>query len=104
LFSIVKILLNYYYTEDSVSYSFLGYKTLDCDGILMELFLDVVKNGAKAMDWDVQDPPRSYGDLEGGWCVWKKGGSASPWIKSIIIIVLHYTFFIEKLQEEVYPY
>jgi len=24
-----------------------------------------VKNGAEAMDVDVQDPPRSYGDLEG---------------------------------------
>jgi len=31
----------------------------------MELFLDVVKNGAEAMDVNVQDPPRSYGDLEG---------------------------------------
>jgi len=24
-----------------------------------------VKNGAEAMDVDVQDPPRSYADLEG---------------------------------------
>jgi len=24
-----------------------------------------VKNGAEAMDVDVQDPPKSYGDLEG---------------------------------------
>jgi len=24
-----------------------------------------VKNGAEAMDVNVQDPPRSYGDLEG---------------------------------------
>ena len=50
------------------------------DGILMELFLDVVKNGAEPMDWDVQDPPRSCGDLEGAWWVWKKGGSATPLI------------------------
>ena len=50
------------------------------DGILMELFLDVVKNGAKAMDWNVQDPLRSYGDLEGAWCVWKEGGSAIPMV------------------------
>ena len=35
------------------------------DGKFMELFLDVVKNGAEAMDVYVQDPPRSYGDLEG---------------------------------------
>ena len=39
-----------------------------------------VKNGAEAMDWDVQDPPRSYGDLEGAWCVWEEGGSASPMV------------------------
>ena len=55
-------------------------KPIICDGILMELFLDVVKNGAEAMDWNGQDPPRSYGDLEGAWWVWKKGGSASPLI------------------------
>jgi len=46
----------------------------------MELFLDVVKNGTEAMDWNGQDPPRSYGDLEGAWWVWKKGGSAGPLI------------------------
>ena len=50
------------------------------DGILMKLFLDVVKNGAEAMDWNGQDPPRSCGDLEGAWWVWEKGGSASPLI------------------------
>ena len=57
-------------------------KTIDSftDGILMELFLDVVKNGAEAMDWDGQDPPKSYGNLEGAWWVWKKGGSASPMV------------------------
>ena len=32
------------------------------------------------MDVNVQDPPRSYGDLEGAWCVWKQGGSASPMV------------------------
>ena len=37
------------------------------DGILMELFLDVVKIVAEAMDWNGQDPPRSCGDLEGAW-------------------------------------
>ena len=46
----------------------------------MELFLDVVKNGAEAMDVNVQDPPRSYGDLEGAWCVWEEGGSVSPMV------------------------
>jgi len=46
----------------------------------MEFFLDVVKNGAEAMDWNEQDPPRNYGDLEGAWWVWKKGGSAIPLI------------------------
>ena len=50
------------------------------DGILMELFLDVVKNGAEAMVKNGQDPPRSCGDLECAWSVWKKGGSASPLI------------------------
>jgi len=38
------------------------------------------KNGAEAMDWYVQDPPRSYGDREGAWCVWEEGGSASPMV------------------------
>jgi len=28
-----------------------------------------VKNGAEAMDVYVQDPPKSYGDLEGAWYV-----------------------------------
>jgi len=42
--------------------------------------LGFVNNGAEAMDWDVQDPPRSYGDLEGAWWVWKEGGSASPMV------------------------
>jgi len=37
-----------------------------------------VKDGAEAMYVYVQDPPKSYGDLEGAWCVWKLGGSASP--------------------------
>ena len=37
-----------------------------------------MKDGAEAMDVYVQDPPKSYGDLEGAWCVWKLGGSASP--------------------------
>ena len=36
--------------------------------------------GAEAMDWNVQDPPRRYGDLKGAWCVWKEGGSASPMV------------------------
>jgi len=31
----------------------------------MELFSENVKMGAEAMDVNVQDPPRSYGDLEG---------------------------------------
>ena len=29
-----------------------------------------VKSGAKEMKVDEQDPPRSYGDLEGAWYVW----------------------------------
>ena len=40
--------------------------------------LGCCENGAEAMDWNGQDPPRSCGDLEGAWWVWKKGGSASP--------------------------
>ena len=48
------------------------------DGILIELFLDVCEYGAEAMVWDGQGPPRSCGDLEGAWTVWKKGGSANP--------------------------
>jgi len=32
------------------------------------------------MVWNGRDPPRSCGDLEGAWWVWKKGGSASPLI------------------------
>ena len=39
-----------------------------------------MKNGAEAMDVNVQDPPRSYGDLEGAWSVWKEGGLASPMV------------------------
>jgi len=30
-----------------------------------------VKTDAEVMDVNVQDPPRSYGDLEGALCVWK---------------------------------
>jgi len=39
-----------------------------------------VKNGAEAYAWNGKGPPRSCGDLEGAWRVWKKGGSASPLI------------------------
>jgi len=46
----------------------------------MELFSESWSKGVEAMDWDVQDPPSSYGDLEGAWCVWKEGGSASPMV------------------------
>ena len=42
--------------------------------------LGIMIKGAEAMDWSVQDPPRSYGDLEGAWCVSEKGGSASPMV------------------------
>ena len=44
----------------------------------MKFFLNHVRDGAEAMDVCVQDPPKSYGDLEGAWYVWKLGGSASP--------------------------
>jgi len=50
------------------------------DGKFMELFSESWSKGAEAMDWDVQDPPRSYSDLEGAWCVWKEGGSANPMV------------------------
>jgi len=48
------------------------------DGKFMKFFLNHVKDGAEAMDVCVQDPPKSYADLEGAWYVWKLGGSASP--------------------------
>ena len=47
-------------------------------GIFMKFFLNHVRDGAKAMDVCVQDPPKSDVDLEGAWCVWTLGGSASP--------------------------
>ena len=47
-----------------------------CHGAL----LGFVNKGAEAMDWDVQDPPRSDGGLEGAWWVWEKGGSTSPMV------------------------
>ena len=59
---------------------FLGLGWRITDGKFMELFSESWLKGAEAMDWDVQDPPRSYGDLEGAWCVWKDGGSASPMV------------------------
>ena len=43
-----------------------GLKTI-YDGKFMKFFLNHVKDGAEAMDVYVQDPPRSYGDLEGAW-------------------------------------
>jgi len=35
------------------------------DGKFMELFSESCAKDAEAMDVNVQDPPRSYGDLEG---------------------------------------
>jgi len=32
---------------------------------LLKVFLNHVRDGAEAMDVCVQDPPKSYGDLEG---------------------------------------
>ena len=40
------------------------------DGKFMKFFLNHVRDGAEAMDVCVQDPPKSYGDLEGAWYVW----------------------------------
>ena len=43
----------------------------------MKDFLNHVRDGAEAMDVCVQDLPKSDVDLEGAWCVWILGGSAS---------------------------
>ena len=38
-----------------------------------------MKDGAEAMDVYEQDPPKSYGDLEGAWYVWKWEVRPAQW-------------------------